>query len=180
MWRVRKGTSGMRNRKFTNISAYVRWFITQYQQVQQSREDAYRIIGVETDATNHTKLVVQVVGKSTTFKCTPEEIAADDRLLSLFSRHDVRTITYYACQEIKKPKHRIVMQSFCAKLNKMIFSILRPSDGKVVQKTADEISTDRPLLNSLSQADAHLVGYTSGTEQTANEAKQIETLLRQD
>lgn len=167
----------MANDKINSLQNYIRWLIVQYQNLQQqSQQDAYRIVNQETNDKGHMRLVVQIVGKSITFKASPEELAADDQILERFSRKDVRTITYYACKEIKKPKARIIFQEFREKLNKMIFGIYHRDSQNVEERTSDQISLDKDLLNEMSQEEAHLVGYTTASEQILSEKEQIQKL----
>ena len=167
----------MPNDKKTTLQDYIRWLIAQYQVLQQqTQQNAFRIIEHETSRDGQLRLVVQVIGKSVTFKATPHELAADDQLLERFSRQDVRTITYYACNELKKTKARIIFQEFREKINKMIFKIHKPGSVDTIEKTADEISLDKPLLNEMSPEDAHLVGFTSGTEHVIAEKQQLQQI----
>lgn len=162
----------MSKRKPFGLQDYLAWVIKHYQNLHQSAQDAYRIIHVE-EIESQCLLTVQIVGKSITFKCQPEEIAADDLLLEKFSKKDVRTITYYACHEIKKPKRKIIWQQFSEKLNKMLFGIQRRGQEGVTPTTADEISKNTNFIKDLSQLDAHMVGFTTATEQLIQEKELI-------
>jgi len=165
----------MNNDKKTTFQDYIRWLIAQYQVLQQqTQQNAFRIVEHETSRDGQLRLVVQVIGKSVTFKATPHELAADDQLLERFSRQDVRTITYYACNELKKPKARIIFQEFREKINKMIFRIHKRDSVNAIEKTAAEISLDKTLLNEMGPEDAHLVGYTTASEQLLSEKEQLQ------
>lgn len=166
----------MLQQKFTNLQQYLRWLMTQYQAMQKIQQDAYRIVDKQIDSRGNCKLVIQVIGKSITFKAAPEDLAADDQMLERFSRKDVRTITYYACQEIKKPQARIIFKEFCEKLNRIIFGIKQRNQESIIQKSAGEISLDKNLLNNLTQEEAHLVGYTTATEQLLEEKENLKKL----
>lgn len=168
----------MRNDKLASLQNYLRWLLAQYQLQQQTKQDAYRIVDQETE-NGETRLTIQVIGKSITFKAKPEELAADDQIMERFSRKDVRTITFYACHAEKRPRARIVFQEFREKLNKMIFGIRKPHSETIIEKTAAQISLDKNLLNQMSQEEAHLIGYTTATEQMVLEKAQLEKLKSQ-
>lgn len=160
-----------------SISEYVGWLFKQYQQAQQElKSDAYRIVDHNTDKDGQHHLTIQIVGKSVTFKSTPQKILADDDLVEHFSRKDIRTITYLACQDLEKPKHRIILQEFCQKLNRLVFGVKNPKKDEVLRKMPSEISQDKELLKTLSQEDAHLVGYATATEQMNAEKEAISSL----
>jgi hypothetical protein len=155
----------MKPTKLVSIQAYLRWVIAQYQTFQQqTQQDAYRIVAQEISKDGQCRLTIQVIGKSITFKAYPEEIAADDQMLERFSRKDVRTITYYACQEIKKPKARIIWHEFAEKLNKIVFRIKKKNHENLLEKTADQISLDKELI------------FTTGSEHVHQEKLQIKKL----
>ncbi len=165
-------------KRHRSIVAYFTRLLRQFRKVQQKR-DIFRIVDMEQGRGGKYKLVVQIVGKNITYKITPEEILADDKMLEGFSRQDVRNLTYLACQikaEPNAPKSRILVQEFCDNYNRMMFSISRPDDEAVVMKSASEISLDKDLLAELSQEDAHMVGYTTATEQMLEEQKLKERL----
>lgn len=166
----------MINNKLLAIQNYLRLVIANYQIVkQQSLKDTYRI--VEKSLKNG-KIVftVQMVLKNLVFELTPEEIMNDDRLLEGFSRKDVRTITYYACEESKKPKTKIIFQEFCEKVNKMVFGIRKNAQPNTEIKTAAELSADPEQIKEFSNEDAHTIGYIAATELILKEREQIKKL----
>lgn len=169
----------MSDNKVISLQQYIRWLVAQYQTLPQKKQrDAYRIVGQE-NRNGQCLLTVQVVGKSITFKVTPEELAGDDQILELFSRKDIRTIVYYACNEIKKPRYKIILQEFCSKLGRMIFGVQKRGDENLITITPEEISLNKEVLNNLSQEDAHLVGYASATERMATEKQQMQQLANE-
>lgn len=160
-----------------SVSEYIGWLFKQYKQAQEElKSDAYRIVDQTIDKKGQHQLIIQIVGKSVTFKSTPQKILADDNIVEHFSRKDIRTITYLACQDLEKPKHRIILQEFCQKLNRLVFGVKNPKKDEVLRKMPSEISKDKELLKSLSQEDAHLVGYATATEQMIVEKEAISNL----
>lgn len=170
----------MINNKLIVFQNYLKLILANYQIVKhQSLQDAYRIVE-KFERNGKVFLKIQVVLKNIIFELTPEEIVADDKLLEHFSRKDVRTISYYACEEIKKPKTKIVFQEFCEKLNRMIFGIRKNSENTTTTKTANEISADPEILKDMSQEDAHTIGYITATELMLKEKEQIEKLKNKE
>ncbi|HSW94169.1 MAG TPA: hypothetical protein VLJ15_07450, partial [Gammaproteobacteria bacterium] len=94
-------------KKFLTIFEYTAWFIRQYSE-QQAQQNIYRIVEIKQSTSGQYKLIVQIIGKSTIIECTPEEIVTNDHMLEGFSKKDIRAITYFACEEIKKPKYKII------------------------------------------------------------------------
>ncbi len=149
-----------------SIQEAVQWIIKQYHELQQEAQqnNHYRIIDQE-QKNGEIKLCIQLVGKSIIFKATPREIINDDQLLEGFSKKEIKHITYLACQDIKQPKYKIVLQEFCSKLNRLVFRLKQKGSNQTVKATAAEISQDKTILNGLSQAEAHKVGYATAMEQ---------------
>lgn len=152
-----------RQSKLASVSTYFSELLKQYKETQREN-NAYRIVEIKEKKDGSCELVIQIVGKNVTFKSRPEKLAADDQILENFSRQDVRTITYFATQEIKKPTYKILIHEFCSAFNKMIFSLKKKDKEEVIQKTADQISSDKELLSQLSPEEAHLVGFMSASE----------------
>jgi hypothetical protein len=160
------------------IEEYLGWILKKYHELHQYKQnqEAYRIVEISKDKAGSHTLRVQLSGKSTFFTCTPQEVVTNDELLEGFSKTDIRTITYLATQQLKKPKYKIMIQEFYENLNKMIFKLSRHGVGEPIEKTADQISLDSDLINKLSPEDAHLVGYTTAAEQITKEKNDMERL----
>jgi hypothetical protein len=164
----------MRFNKISSVFEHVAWFLSAQQQIQ---ENIYRIVEVKQSSIGQYKLVVQVIGKSTVVECTPQEIVANDSMLEGFSKKDIRAITYFACNQIKKPRYKIIMQEFCDVFNKILFKLKKADSDEIILKSAGQISLDKNLINSLSQEDACSVSYAAGYEQSSVEkgAREIES-----
>lgn len=58
----------------------------------------------------------------------------------------------------------------------MIFALHKKGEKKPVVKTADQISIDEEILDSLSKKDVHMVGYITATEQALLEVEEKKRL----
>lgn len=151
--------------KILSIIEYTSLLLKKYNELQQTRENnIYRIIEIRQLISNQYMLVIQVIGKSSVIECTPQEIVATDWLLEGFSKKDIRTITYFACEQIKKPKYKIIKQEFCEKFNRMIFKLKETGSDTLVIKTASQIVTDKNIIKNLSIEDAKSISYIAGYE----------------
>ncbi|HLB42977.1 MAG TPA: hypothetical protein VJN02_09070 [Gammaproteobacteria bacterium] len=152
------------------------WFLKDYikpllnlvyelnKQVQQ--QDAYRIIEITQDKNGVYTLKVQMIGKSIPpIKYSPQEIAGNDNLMAGFSKQDIRTITYLATVEMLKPKYEIHTQEIKNDSDRVFFKLKRQGSNQLIEKTADEITKDKEILNELNQVDAHKIGYSLRNDQ---------------
>src|SRR5437879_13638056 len=98
-------------------------------------------------------------------------------MLEGLSKKDIRTITYYACNNLNKPTHKIAKNTFCEKFNKIIFHVKKHDSDNFVEKAAHEISADRLILSGLSPEDAHRIGYAFGSENILSEHEEKIKLL---
>jgi hypothetical protein len=125
----------------------------------------------------HYIVTVQLTNKSQVFKMKPEEILADDSLTDCFSQRDVRTRTYLGYLGINSLKYKILAKRLSEKDNRFVFTIKERSTDQPIVKTADELSKEEEIISSLNQKDAHMIGYTSASEQTAIEKAELKKLL---
>ena len=167
----------MKTRSF-QLMEYIRWLSKKYQEVQEELEtrQAYRIINIENNDSERTKLIVNIVGTGKNIEFMPEELAGDDQILEGFSKKDVRTIIYYACANLNKPKYKIIANTFCEKLKKIFFSIKKYNSNELSKKTAEEISASPAILSSMSSEDAHRIGYIYGSESILRENEEKNNL----
>ncbi len=168
----------MRFKKISSVFEFAIWFLKRYHNQHQIQDSIYRIVEVKQSTNGQYKLVVQIIGKSTVVQYAPEEIAVSDRMLEGFSKRDIRTITYFACEQNKKPRYKIIMQEFCDTLNKILFRLKKRDSDETILKTAGQISLDKNLITNLSQEDVCSISYIAGYEQSthekcANEIKKI-------
>jgi len=162
-----------------NLVDFFAGLIAQYKKLQQDvqqNNNAYRILEVK-DENGCIELTIHIIGRNITFKSTPKELAANDALLNGFSRQDVRTITFLATSEMHKPNYEISSYKLCKKTNKMLFSLKKSGNNKVITKTADIISSDKELLQQISQSDAHMIGYTTAIEKGLIEKRKIAKII---
>jgi hypothetical protein len=158
-----------------NIISYIKAILEKCYLLQKeiNERSAFEIISIEHNKNNECVVCVQITGKTNIFKLTPQEIISDDKLLEGFSKKNIRTLTYYATQEIQKPQYKILLQEICEKFNTMKFKLGKRGISTALEKTAEEISLDKELLNDLSPADAHTIGYTIATEQMLKEKEDM-------
>jgi len=158
----------MRFQKISLLLGYLMWFLKKYSD-PQIQQNIYRIVEIKKIFSGEYKLVIQIIGKSTVIECTPQEIVLNDEMLVGFSKKDIRDITYFACKAERNPKNKIVIQEFCEKLNKMLFKLKPINNDEVIVKTANQISLDKKLINSLSVEDVQSISYMAGYEHALNE-----------
>lgn len=153
------------------LTEYISWLLKKYQEVKKELEtrQSYRITNIEYDSSGRAKIKIHIVGTGKEITFTPEELVCDDKMLEGFSRKDVRTITYYACNDLSKPKYKIVTTTLCENLKKMLFGIKEFGVDEISQKTAEEISANRSIISNISPEDAHCVGYVCGSENILRE-----------
>lgn len=143
--------------------------LKKYQESQRVQEDTFRIIDVKHAQFSKCKLLMQVIGKSITFECTPKEILSDDTFLESFSKKDIKTITYIANLKNQKPEYKIISQEFCEKFNRMLFKIKNQESNEWILKSAAEISLDKTLINRFSCEDIQAISYIAGCEHSLND-----------
>lgn len=126
----------------------------------------YRIMQIKQTSSGQYLLIIKSIKSFIYFERTPQFILANDKMLEGFSKGDVRTITYLACEQSKRPKYKVIMQEFCNQLNRILFKLKRQDDNEIICKTAGQISLDKHLINNLSQEDACSIGFVAGYEQS--------------
>lgn len=99
-------------------------------------------------------------------------------MLEGFSKQEIRTITYLACEQSNTPKYKIIMQEFCDTFSKILFKLKKRGSNKIILKTASQISLDKSLINNLSKEDACSISYTAGYEQSTNESASIDAIKK--
>jgi len=106
--------------------------------------------------------IVQKTNSAQVIKLKPEEILADDELTNSFSQHDIRTLTYLGYLGINSPKYKILAKRLSEKDSNLVFAIKERGKKGVIVKSAEEVSSDKDMLEKLDQKDAHEIGYTAG------------------
>lgn len=161
-------------KKFSSLIEYITWLYKHNMELQKSAGAIFRIIKTEKDKNGENFVEVQVINKSTVFKCGAKEIAAQNQLLECFSKNDIRVITYLATEELLTPKNKIVGLEYNDETERTVFKIKSNGSEHLSLLTADKISRNDALLKNLSQEDAHKVGYLMAVEQMILEKKAIE------
>jgi hypothetical protein len=104
----------MKRIQLQSVIDYFSTLLKHYQTIQQKSQipSLYKIVGKEIcKETSNELFVIQVYGKNVFLRMTPNELAADDKMLSGFSALDVQTITYFACKEYIKSNVQEAPQS---------------------------------------------------------------------
>lgn len=168
------GRSNNQFKKMLSVFEYVGLVLKKYNEQQNQQNTIYRIIEIKHSSSNQTKIIFQIIGKVTLIESTPQEIMTDDRLLEGFSKKDIRAITYLACTQNKTPKYKIVVQEFCDRMNRILFKLQKQHDNEIITKSASEISTDKSIIQSLSQDDIQTISYIAGYEHSINEKEEMD------
>lgn len=169
----------MRFKKISTLFGPINWRFKPFSNQQPDPQNIYRIVDVKQPTTGKLKILIQIIGKATIIACTPQEIVSNDRMIEGFSKKDIRTITYFACQRKEKPRYRIVMQEFCEKFNRIIFKIKNQNTDETIIKNASQISLDENMINDLSKEDIKTISYTAGYEHSQNEKNEINSMKNQ-
>ena len=159
-------------KKFSKLMEYVTYLYKQNIKLQAN--SIFRVIKVQKDTNGENILDIQVINKSTIFKCTAKEIVAQDQLLECFSKSNIRAITYLATQELLKPKNKIIGYEYNIEIDKTLLKIVHNGSDKLIKITADKIANNSELLKDFNQEDAHKAGYLMAIEQMILEKKAIE------
>jgi hypothetical protein len=161
-----------------SLSEYVAWLFKKYQKLKQETQctETYRIIKIINPTVGTCKLKIQIIGTDKTLEWEPEYIAKNNQLLEGFSKIDIRTITYYACEERSKPKLTILSHSFSDKLKRILFKVKNRKSNNILEKTASDFLLNNEIVNQLAPQDALRVGYLCGSEEADRERETLEQL----
>src|SRR5579883_3442379 len=164
------------NMKISAIVDYISFLVKKYGEIQHVQmKNTFRVASIKTTATG-TKIIFQVIGKSTFMECTPAEILSNDAFIERFSKKDIQKITYAHAQDenLKTTQQpatdlKLVRQEYNMANGKTSF-VLRDKDGNTSEKTATEIALDKKIIKKLSQQEALNIGYVAGYEHSQNDA----------
>ena len=137
----------------------------------------YRIANLEKNTQDEYVATIQLIGKNITFTAKPEDILANDAMTEQFGPKDVRTLTYLGYLGINSPQYKILAQHLSEDTDKMLFAVKKKGSAEIEVKTAAEISSNKELIKSLNQEDAHLVGHTTEMESVMDEKVMKQRLL---
>jgi hypothetical protein len=162
------------NMKLSSIVEYISYLVKKYGEIQHMQmQNTYRVASIKNSASG-SKIIFQVIGKSTFMECTPSEILSNDAFAERFSKKDIQKITLlYAQEENRKqqpnPDLKLIRQEYNINDGKAKF-ILRDKKGNTTIKTAAEISLDKKIINHLTKQDAMNIGYTAGYEHSQDDS----------
>lgn len=159
----------------TNFVKKLYIYLQQLRQ-QSSYTPSYRVLDFLQDDENNYTAHIQVINKNITFYSNPEDILADDKLVSMFSPTDVRTLTYLGYLGINAPKYKILAQRMIDN-QKTVFIIKKSGDKNMIIKTASEILKEHDIITSMQPEDARKIGYTVAIENIQDEKDLKQNLL---
>jgi len=145
----------------------------------ESYTPIYRVASIDQDKSGEYSVVIQMIGKAVAYTIKPEELLADDKMVDLFSPRDIRNLTYLGYLGMNAPKYKILAQQLSENCDHTIFALHKKGDKKHSVVSAKEISSNEEILKSLSQKEAHMIGFAAATEQMTIEKQQKEALLKQ-
>lgn len=158
-------------RILNNISLKIKNFLKKYRENKRlSFTPSYRLVEIIQQDNGSYFVTIQVVNKNIIFQKKPEEILAENNLVNQFSPTDVRALTYLGYLGINSPKYKILAKNLSSQDNSIIFTVKKKGEKQPVSMKASELAANKELLNSINPSDAHIIGYTAGMEQTANES----------
>lgn len=169
----------MRQHKSNSVWTFIQRIANFYSEVKLANRSAgeYKIIKINAgELAQEPEVIVQVRNKNISYTMKVIDIVRDSELLHLFSKEDVRTITYLACEYKNRPKVKLDSVSFCTKLNRLVFSLFYGDRTNKIVKSATEVANNHHLIDAMSPQDAKKVGYTAGSETTHAHHEQIKEL----
>lgn len=157
-------------RTLNDISTRIKNFLTKYKESRSTTfTPSYRLVEIVQKGDENFVVTIQVINKNITFQTKPEEILAEDNLVNQFSPTDIRALTYLGYLGINSPKYKILAKNLSVQDNSIIFTIKKKGEKEPISMKASDLAKDKNLLNNIHPNDAHIIGYTAGMEQTANE-----------
>ncbi len=137
-----------------------------------------RVIEISKTELNEFIAIIQIINKNVAFDVYPEEILEDDSFVDMFSPRDVRTLTYLGYMGINSPKYTILAKHLSQENNKIIFSIRKKGDKKIILKSALDLMDEKDIIQSMCPVDSREVGYLAATENSAEDFKQKKEVLK--
>jgi hypothetical protein len=158
------------NMRISTIINYIGFLFKKYAEIQSIQtKNTFRVANIKT-IDNATKIIFQVIGKSTFLECTPTEILTNEFFMEGFSKKDIQKITYlHAKNENTKssPDLKLIHQEYNMTNGKTQF-ILRNKQGGISRKNAAEVVLDKETIKKLSPQEALNIGYIAGYEHSQN------------
>lgn len=142
--------------------------------VEIRSNNQFRILDIVDDPNHFCQIKTQIVGTDKTPYLSALDIVADDDLLEGFSKKDIRTITYHACEDKKKPKFKLLSCHFTDNDQPVVFSLKEFNSHNILKKTSAEIASQKNMINEMNSMDAHKIGYMRAYEESIKERIWIE------
>lgn len=138
----------------------------------------YRILEISKSEEDEYYATIQIINKNISFDIKPEELLAHDSIVNKFSPTDIRNLTYLVYLGINSPKYTILAKHFSTDNEKIIFSIRKKGQKKIILKSALEIIQEEGFIDALSSEDSKVIGYTAASESVLDDKKQKIELLK--
>src|SRR3990167_10631970 len=113
---------------FTKIIQSMRDFKCTAKTARETYHPSYRVVRIEKDEQEHYCVVIQIIGKSTTFISKPEELLMNDEIINLFSPRDVRNLTYLGYLGLNGPQYKILAQKLSEEADQTLFAVIKKGD----------------------------------------------------
>ena len=137
-----------------------------------------RVIEINKSENNEYYATIQMVNKSVLFDIKPEELLSNNAMVNQFSPIDIRTLTYLGYLGINGPKYTILAKHLSEENNKIVFSIHKKGQKKVILKSALEIMRENEIISGLSSRESNIIGYTAASENAAEDEEIKKELLK--
>ena len=102
----------------------------------------------------------------------PEDILSNNALVDGFTPRDIRALTYLGYLSINGPKYKVLGKKIF-KDNNLLFELQEKVSNHHIYKNADQINSDRNIINNLSPVDAKTIGYVLGSSSILGEELKI-------
>ncbi len=154
---------------------------------QEVYKPRLRVIEISKTESNEFVAIIQIINKSVAFDVYPEEILEDDSFVDMFSPRDVRTLTYLGYMGINSPKYTILAKHLSQENNKImkdhsqmltLLIKIKKNMEQLIDLSIILKSTEKDIIQNMCPVDSHEVGYLAATENSAEDFKQKNAVLK--
>jgi hypothetical protein len=136
----------------------------------------YEVINVYScKKTGFTKAVIKLAEHYTIEKSI-SDIVFDTQFIEGLDKKTIRTFTYIATIEQRKPDYSIVVQQLTDQIDEYLLEIESKQHRTTFKKSASELSKDKISLAKFDPIEANRIGYMAGVRETVKEYKLIQNL----
>jgi len=170
----------MNQTKPYSIVGFIQGLANFYSEIKLANKESgqYKISSVAKGTLNEApKITAQIRNKNIFHTLDVLAVVSNDNILHQFSRRDIKTLVYLACEYKNRPKVKIEKLSFCGKLKKVIFHFAKGSRSDLSQSnTASALISSSQIISHMSPHDAAKIGYTAGNEAFQEQQAQLDQL----